>query len=494
MRPWGMETQAPDPFRAAYDPEAFRGHGHRIVDALADHLAAVQRREGPVLPWREPEASLAAWPGAFTRDGGADLHGLLARVLAESHHLQHPRYIGHQCSVPLPMAALLGAVSDLLNNGSAVYEMGPVNTAMEKALVRWFAGLAGFDPARADGVWTHGGSAGNLTALLAARQASASHDVWEQGYAAATPWLVASEQAHYSVRRAAQVLGLGGARVVAVPVDARFRMEPAALQQTLDRLEREGRPVLAVVASAGSTATGAIDPLEPIADLCADRGVWMHVDAAHSGAHLVSDRLRPALRGIERADSLVVDAHKMMMIPALATLVLFRDGGRSYETFSQQASYLFDRTARQEWFNTGHRTLECTKRMLGLKLYLALEVMGTDFFARFVERMHDLASTFARDLAGRPGWEVATPPEGSIVCFRYAPQALADADTFQVEAREALLRDGRFYLVKTRLRGRTWLRTTLIHPLTTEADLLQLVEAVETLARTRTASQDAMMA
>jgi L-2,4-diaminobutyrate decarboxylase len=337
----------------------------------------------------------------------------------------------------------------------------------------------------ADGVWTHGGSAGNLTALLAARQASAPNDVWQEGYAQpGSLCVLTSTQAHYSVRRSAQVLGLGGRSVITVPVDARFRMDPAALAAALDRLAGEDRRVMAVVASAGSTATGAIDPLEDIAGICRARGVWLHVDGAHGGAHLLSERLRPSLRGVERADSLVVDAHKMMLMPALATLVLFRDGGRSFETFSQEASYLYDRSARQEWFNFGHRTLECTKRMLGLKLYLALEVMGTEFFAAFVERMADLASSFADALERRPGWQLAVRPESNIVCFRYAPDFLADADAFQTRVRDAIVHEGSFYLVKTTLLGRTWLRTTLINPLTTEADLEALLSRVEALAGT----------
>jgi L-2,4-diaminobutyrate decarboxylase len=489
-----MGTPADNPFPAAYAPEGFRALGHRVVDTLADHLAQVQGREGPVLPWRSPEAALAAWPGAFTRAGGGDFHELLERVVEESHHLHHPRYVGHQCSAPLPLTALLGAVSDLLNNGSAVYEMGPVNTAMERALVRWFSGLAGFDPTLADGVWTHGGSAGNLTALLAARQAAAPNDVWEEGYREPGGLcVVTSEQAHYSVRRSAQVLGLGGKSVIPVAVDERFRMRPAALAATLDRLAAEGKKVLAVVASAGSTATGAIDPLEAIADHCQRRGVWLHVDGAHSGAYLLSDRLKPALKGIERSDSLVVDAHKMMMMPSLATLVLFQDGERSFETFSQEASYLFDRSARQEWFNYAHRTLECTKRMLGLKLYLALEVMGTDFFASFVERMHDLAGGFARTIAARPGWELAVHPESNIVCFRFIPDFLEDVDGFQSRVREALVREGSFYLVKTVLGGQTWLRTTLVNPLTTEADLEGLLARVEAHAQPPQAPADAPM-
>ncbi len=292
-----------------------------------------------------------------------------------------------------------------------------------------------------------------------------------------------SDQAHYSVRRSAQVMGLGARNVTVIPTDERYRMRLDLLEAALDKAAARGRTVLAVVGAAGSTATGAIDDLGAIASLCEDRGLWFHVDGAHSGALAVSDRLRPALKGIERAHSVVIDAHKMLMVPSLATAVLFRDGEHSYETFSQQASYLFDRGPRQEWFNLGQRTLECTKRFLSLNLYVALKVMGTDFFAGFVERMQDLAAGFARAIEARPGWELAVPPEGNIVCFRYAPAGMDDPDGMQSRLRDSIVRSGAFHLVKTVLRGRTYLRTTLINPLTTEADLEQLLALVEASAR-----------
>jgi len=465
---------------AAYDPETFRTLGHQTVDALADHLARAQARELPVLPWREPADSLLAWPPDFSPEGGADPLTLINRVLEQSHHLQHPRYVGHQCSAPLPLAAVLAPVADLLNNGTAVYEMGPVSTAMEHSLVQWLCGRVGFDPARAGGVLTHGGSAGNLTALLAARQATSPNDVWEEGYPSPMDLcMMASDQTHYSVRRSAQILGLGGRNVIPVATDGRLRMRPDALAAALDEAAARGRRVLAVVASAGSTASGAIDPLEAIADLCEARGLWLHVDGAHSGAFVVSDRLRPALAGIERAHSVVIDAHKMLMMPSLATAVLFRDEGHSFETFSQQASYLFDRSARQEWYNLGHRTLECTKRFLSLDLYVALKVKGTAFFAAYLERMVDLAAQFARAIQARPGWELLTPPESNIVCFRYAPEGMPDPDAAQVRIREAIIQEGSFFIVKTQVRGRTWLRTTIINPLTTFADLEALLARIE---------------
>ena len=465
---------------AAFDPEAFRLLGHQVVDRLAAQLSQVHRREGPVLPNLTPATACAAWPGNFpAQPGGAPL-ALLEQVLASSNQLHHPRYVGHQVTSPLPWSALVDFVGAFLNNGTAIFEMGPVSTAMEHSLIQWFAGRIGFDPARAGGILTHGGSAGNLTALLAARQACSPYDVWEDGYHAPLDLCIAaSDQAHYSVRRSAQVLGLGARNVLVIPTDSRYRMRPEALAAALDQAAGAGRKVLAVVASAGSTATGAIDPLEAVADLCAARNLWLHVDAAHSGAFVVSDRLRPALKGLERAHSVVLDAHKMLMMPSLATAVVFRDEGHSFETFSQQASYLFDHSARQEWFNLAHRTLECTKRFLSLNLYVALRVLGTDFFAAFVERMVALAATFAGMIEQRPHWQLALQPEGNIVCFRYVPPSLSDANAFQHRVREAIVKEGSFYIVKTVLRGKTYLRVTIINPRTGLSDLEGLLARVE---------------
>jgi L-2,4-diaminobutyrate decarboxylase len=473
-----------DPLLLAYDPDHFRELGHRTVDLLADHLQSMRRREGLVLPWRSPEAMLGAWPASFRSEGDPDALLFFERILEEAIHLHHPRYIGHQVTAPLPKAALLAMVAELLNNASTVYEMGPTSTAMERRLAGWFAGLLGWDAAVSDGFLTHGGSAGNLTALLAARQHGAPFDVWEEGCREPERYcLLVSDQAHYSIRRSAQVMGLGGQSVVPIETDARYRMRVDALADTCRDVRAEGRTILAVVASAGSTATGSIDPLEAIADLCGEERLWLHVDAAHGGAAALSDRLRPSLRGIERADSVVVDAHKMMLLPAVITFVLFRDGKRSYETFAQQASYLFSGEERkEEWWDLAKRTLECTKRMLGFMVYGALRLHGTDLFAGYVERMYDQARRFAGHLASRPGWELATEPESNIVCFRFAPASVADPDAFQDRVRERIVHDGSFYLVRARLRGKTYLRCTIINPLTTDADLEALVALVESLA------------
>ena len=467
----------PDSLRRAFDPEQFRAQGHALIDQLADHLAQAQAGAMPVLPWSEPEEEAAQWPADFSPEPRGTLSALVARVLARSTHLHHPRFIGHQVTSPLPDTALLELVSALLNNGMTVFEMGPVATAMERSVLRWLATQAGLGSA-AEGVLTSGGSAGNLTALLAARQAKAGHDAWGRGAHEGRPLaLLASEQTHYCVKRAAQIMGMGEGGVIPVPVDERFRMRADALEDAQRKAERAGRKVFAVVGSAGSTSTGAFDPLDEIADYCESRGLWFHVDGAHGAPTVLSEKYRARVRGIERADSLVWDAHKMMLLPALVTAVLFKDGARSYETFAQEAHYLYAPRAGN-WFDGGLRTLECTKRMMSLELYGALELHGTHLFADYLTRMFDLAETFAGMLREAPDFVLAVEPDCNIVCFRYHPQGARDLDLLQSRVREALLKSGEFYLVQTKLPAGIYLRVTLINPLTEERDLRALLKAI----------------
>jgi L-2,4-diaminobutyrate decarboxylase len=472
----------------AFDPETFRAEGRRVVDLLADHLAASNPVGRPcVLPYEDPQAMLSAWADRFGEEPRAPLHELLPEVLARSNDLLHPRYIGHQCTTALPLAALAGLTGQFLNNGTAIYEMGPVNTAMERRLVGWMAGLAGYGP-DADGVLTHGGSIGNLTALLAARQAMAEGDVWRKGAAAGVPGAVlVSRQAHYSVKRAVAIMGLGEEGAMPVDVDGRFHMTPEGLERAFEEARREGRRPFALVANACSTATGGYDDLEMAADFAVRRGLWLHVDGAHGAGALLTGKYKRLLSGIERSDSFIWDAHKNMLMPALVTAVVFRDGRRSYEAFSQKASYLFQGGAEEEWYNFAHRTLECTKSMMGLRLFASLAACGTDFFAGYVEAMWDLARAFAARLREAADFEVAVEPESNIVCFRHLPPGGAEDEAgrgaAQRRIRGKILERGRFYIVQTELEGRQWLRCTLINPRTTMADLEALMEEIRAVAR-----------
>jgi L-2,4-diaminobutyrate decarboxylase len=244
--------------------------------------------------------------------------------------------------------------------------------------------------------------------------------------------------------------------------------------------------VLGVVASACSTATGAFDPIEPIADFCEQHGLWLHVDGAHGAALALSPKHRHLLRGIERADSVIWDAHKMLLQPALVTAVLFRDQRHSAGAFAQDASYLLDTAHDDAWFDLASRTFECTKRMMSFKLYATLAVFGPALFDAYVTRVVDLARDFAALLRRTDDFEVAVDPECNIVCFRHRPASFTGPDEaldeLQASIRRRVIASGAFYPVQTRLDGRLWLRTTLMGPFTTIEDLGRLIDCCRTAA------------
>ncbi|MDJ0762206.1 MAG: pyridoxal-dependent decarboxylase [Myxococcota bacterium] len=466
----------------AFNPDRFRRNGHRLVDLLASFLeGSVDRKPAEVLRQIDPEKMLDLWEGAFQDAPTADLFSLIERVLAQSNNLQHPRYIGHQCCTPLPTAALVDLVGTLLNNGSAVYEMGPVNVAMERRLVSWMAGLIGYDT-RSDGVFTNGGTVGNLTALLVARGQAVDYDIWKTGYDRTQPLgVLVSQQCHYSVTRAIGVMGLGEAAVYSVPVDDAYQMTQKGLSSTYERVLRDGRQPFAVVGNGCATATGRYDDLNRLADFAEHHQLWFHVDGAHGASALLSPRYRHLLAGVHRADSIVWDAHKMLMIPALATAVIFKNGAHSFEAFSQRASYLFSGEPQEEWYNYAHRTMECTKSMMGLKLYVPLKVYGVGLFQRFIEHTFDLTEQFADMIAAASDFELAVRPQSNIICFRYTPVGAVDLNGLQRRIRQALLRRGRFYIVQTKLNQELYLRCTIINPNTQVVDLTELLKEIRHL-------------
>lgn len=469
-------TTVPEHLRAAYDPERFRADGHRLIDALADQLAAWHAREGAVLPYVEPARARDAW-AAESLAAGHDPVADLARIARASTALAHPRCLAHQVPPPLPIGVLAETVSALLNNGMAVYEMGPAAVPIELAVVGWMARTLGLAPG-AGGVLTSGGSVGNLTALLAMRQARAGFDAWQAG-ARGGPQLavVTSHEAHYSLARTLRIMGWGEAGAIAAPADAHHRLRADAVAHALDTAPA-GTRVIGIVAAAGSTATGAFDPLDELADLAAARGLWLHVDAAHGGGMALSATGRAKLAGIARADSVVWDAHKLLMLPGLVTGVLFRDERHAYEAFAQQASYLFAQAASRAdtWWDLGQRTLECTKRMMAIELWVALRSLGERWFGDNIDRLCALTRLLAAKLEAAPDFELVLPPETNIVCYR-----MRGVDNRAL--RERVVRDGRFYIVGTQLPGGYALRSTIMNPLTEEADLDALLDHLRALCR-----------
>jgi len=477
----------------AHDAERFRRLGHGLIDLLADHLQQQAMSPLPVLPSLSPTAACAAFPTPDNDGPAADVdaafYDVVHRALSTSTRLHAPGFVGHQVATPLPTAALFDLVSSLLNNGMAIFEMGKGGTGIERSVLGWLTTLLGL-PSTSAGVLTSGGSLGNMTALLAARQAK-GNDPWRHGVRAQPLVVFVADTAHYSVSRALRVMGLGNEGCVSVAVDEHLRMDIGALKTAIAHARKQKKKPIAVVGSAGSTAAGAIDPLEAIADVCVAEDLWFHVDGAHGAPLMLLPEKHDALRGIERADSIVADFHKLLAMPALCTGVLFRDGKTGAGAFAQQAGYLFpdldavdadNEAVDDSWSDVGRRTIECTKAMLGLKVWGSLQMFGRDHFVQHVRHCTTLATTLASLVRARPELELLCEPEMNIVCFRVR----GAHGGVNASIRQQILDDGAFYPVQVHLHARgldkaregLWLRCALQNPHTTTATLEALIDGV----------------
>lgn len=465
----------------AFDSGTFRQQGHLLVDKLADYLQqALRRADIPVMPWREPAELRQEWQQLLADPLPVSFAELIDKLLQQSIHLHHPRCCGHQVAPPAPITALAELFSALLNNSMAVYEVGPAGTAIEKAVLGWLAQRLDM-AAGSDGVLTSGGSLGNLTGLLAARQERGGGDPWQEGSRGGLPMTVmVSEESHYSVARALKIMGLGNQGLIKLPVDERFQIRPELLEPMLLAARANGQQVIAIVANACSTSTGTYDPLPEIGEFAKKNGLWFHVDAAHGGAAAFSPKYRHLVRGLEGADSLVIDFHKMMLCPALATAVLFRDGAALNRIFAQKASYLLPEQSHIPWQDIARNTIECTKKMMGLKIMMLLKTVGEGIFAEYVTRVYDLAGDFAAALKAETDFKLAVEPQANIICFRHQPGQVPAGQwgKYNAELRRRLVVHGRFYIVQTAIAGEIYLRLTLMNPFTSFSDLQELLAEI----------------
>jgi L-2,4-diaminobutyrate decarboxylase len=462
-------------FKKAYDAATFRQQGHDVVNLLADYLERVSHKNEPTLRYKTPDAALDFWSKDFEAELLENPTDLFQKVIENSMHLHSPRYVGHQVTAPLPVAALAAFVDSFLANSGAVHEMGMVVNSMEKIVTNWFSKHLGFNE-DAYGFITSGGTLANLTALLTARANNVPEDIWQTGTKTRLAIMV-SEQAHYCVDRAARIMGLGDAGIIKVPTDANLQMKTDLLEGFLVEAKLKGMQVFAVIGSACTTSTGSYDNLEAIADFCKKNQIWMHVDGAHGGVVALSERYKHLIKGIERADSVIVDFHKVLLVPSLTTGVFYRNPKDSYKTFAQKASYLFA-TQDEDWFNLGKRTFECTKPGLVLRIYTILRMYGESMFRDTVEYLYDLGAAFAKMIDENPKFELAIMPQTNIVCFRYLPDNQSNIDIENQKIREKIVADGRFYIVSTIVNGSFYLRVSIMNPLTTATELEELLEMI----------------
>lgn len=468
----------------------FMSDAQIVVEALDRYYRDSVSSQQPVIN-QEPLGQIVEKLilATYVRDGGLNgqpLADFLNQYLATATRVHHPEFVGHQVAVPYYTGALGSLIDGFTNNAMGVYEMGPGATSIECFVVNWLLEKVGWQPVplnpplsmedgpHGGGILTHGGTLANLTALLAARNQVAP-DAWETGVPQDLA-LLAPAESHYSIARAAGILGIGQKGIYPLEVDGQGTIIPEKLIAAHEHLQNEGRRPIAVVANAGQTAIGTYDPLEEIGEFCSAHHIWFHVDGAHGASALISEKYRRLLKGVEKADSLTWDAHKMLRTPSLCAASLFRDHHPLGMAFQQEASYLFHEK-EQPGIDLGHQTFECTKAGLGLKLFMVLGALGERGLAEYIERQWDLALQTYDYLKQQADIDCAVRPQSNIVCFR-----IAGSDRKQLQIRDALIVQGHFHLSSTDFRGQRYLRLALMNPTTTLEDMKRLIAMIRKIA------------
>lgn len=478
---------------AMYSPQNFQSMGHALIDLLTRYLENNLAGKSKVIAWKAPQIEDLNWQAALpqkaTLSTDTFIQKLDQEILANTLAIHHPRNMGHQVANPLPVAALCDLVAALTNQAMTIYEAGPSATMLERQVIRWLCELVSPSWNQAGGVLTSGGAQANLTALLVARQVtSQGHaNIWKNGVSSVPKLcILASEHSHYSVSRAAGIMGLGTDAVLPIAGDAHGGMKLDALKQAHQDCIARQQTIIAVAANAGCTPTGSVDPLEAIGQYCQANKLWFHVDGAHGASALLSETHRNKLNGIALADSVVWDGHKLMYMPAAVSAVLFRDEAHSYSAFSQDASYLFQgKNLEEEAFNISFRTLECTKRMMSLKLWAAFSLYGVDGMGDLIDEAFGKATLLANKLTARPNFALLMPPQTNIVCFRVLANLASETlNQHQAAIRQHLVQSGKFHLTQVKLDDTIWLRVTLMNPFTSENDLDALLDEIEQTSQT----------
>ena len=419
------------------------------------------------------------------RERGAGLEATLElvgrRIVRNSVLAGHPRSTAHLHCPPLLASLAADAIVSAVNQSLDSWDQGPAATHVERRLVDWLGRVYGLGP-MADGVFTSGGSQSNLMGLLLARDHAAAQRGLSVGRDGITDVarrfrIVCSSATHLSVRKAARVLGLGDRAIVEVPTDVRGALDPSDVDATLAALTAGSLIPIAIVATAGTTDLGVIDPLAALAAVARRWGVWLHVDAAIGGALVLSDREAPRLRGIEAADSVTVDFHKLWFQAITCGAFLVRDGA-TLEPARLHSDYL--NPDEDDLPNLVDKSLQTTRRFDALKLLVSLRAHGRRLGGA-VEATLDLAARAAGLVATDPSLQLGRPPSLNTVLFRYAgdePYEPEELDRVNDAIRSSLLHSGTAVIGRTRLEGRVFLKLVLMNPATTADDLQELLALV----------------
>jgi glutamate/tyrosine decarboxylase-like PLP-dependent enzyme len=348
---------------------------------------------------------------------------------------------------------------------------------LELVVIDWFRQWIGY-PGSAGGLFTSGGSAAILDALVAAREAAGSPD---------KAAVIMSDQTHSAFKRAAQIVGVRPEGMIVVPSDGAFRLDPPALAAAIDSARNRGLSPIAVCANAGTTNTGAVDPLLAIADVCARHRVWLHVDAAYGGFAVLAPQGRQLLAGIERADSISLDAHKWLFQPFEAGCLLVRDVATLVRAFSVDADYLQDTKLGLEHVNFADRGYQLTRSFRALKVWMSIQTFGLARFREAIAGAIELAVQAGRLVTETGGLELLSPPSLGVLCFRYRPAGPAWTEARIDELNKAIqerIIGARIAMISsTQLGSRYSLRLCILSHLTTWDDVRATVACIASFGR-----------
>jgi glutamate/tyrosine decarboxylase-like PLP-dependent enzyme len=457
-----------NPAALTLEPEEMRRLGYLVVDTLIEHFTTLpgkpvtRRGTRPALEaeFREPPPETATDPEALVRR-------LVETTFSSHMHVDHPRFFGF---VPSP-GNFVGAMADALASGFNTFVgtwfAGSGAAEIELVTVDWLRELCGL-PEAGGGLFVSGGSIANLTAIALARHVRLS-------YAQDRGVLYYSDQTHSAVDRAIKVLGFSPAQIRRIPSDEQFRLPLYSLEGEVARDRSQGRIPFCVIANAGTTNTGAVDPLPELAAFCAHEGLWLHVDGAYGAAAVITDEGRRALTGLELADSIALDPHKWLFQPFEIGCVLARDRMQLKNAFRVMPEYLRDVHRDQEEVNFCDYGIQLSRGFRALKLWLSMKTFGLAAFRQAIEHGLEMARFAEQRLRSGP-WEIVTPAQLGIVSFRHAD----DAITHRLVG--DMIAGGFALLTSTVLNGRPALRFCTINPRTTEADVLQTIDCLEALA------------
>lgn len=465
---------------------AYRQAMTRAVEAV---VAACAEREDPYTG-TSPDALAAVFDDPVLPADGQGLDATIQevtdRVLAHSVDTANPRCGAHLHCPPMIPGLVAEAFLTAANQSLDSFDQAPAATVLEEQVVDALCDLFDY-PESADGVFTSGGTQSNFQALLLARdrycdrQFDRNVQVGGLPPAAESLRVLCSDATHFTAKQAAHHLGLGEAAVVTVPTDGDRRMDPAALDEKLRELDRQDKHPFALVGTAGTTDFGSVDPLEALADRAADHGLWYHVDAAYGGALALSEAYDHLVDGIERADSIAVDFHKLCFQPIGCGALLLQDG-EDFRWMARNAAYLNPEAHDEAGVpNLVAKSVQTTRRFDALKPYVAFRSLGRTGLADLVEATIELADQAAALLDAADDFELLGEPTLNAVVFRYRPGTDPDDQTvsqLNADLRRALLRDGRAMVARTDVDGVTSLKFTLMNPTATPDDVAAMLEVV----------------